>query len=220
MLRFFALLLLLGNGLYFAWANDGLRALGLGPAVQTEPQRLGQQIKPEALRILSSEEARRIEAVAVPKALAPECLEAGLFDEEQSATLRRALEELLPVGSWALQPTVQPARWIVYMGKYANADAANKKKAELKARNVAFEPLRNPTLEPGISLGGYDTQASANQVLQTLTRQGVRTARVVQEKPEQRGDMLRLPAMDEKVRSGMEDIKGALGGKALRVCAK
>ncbi len=221
MLRLLVLLLLLANGLYFVWTQGLLRELGVGPVVQTEPQRLTQQIKPEALIILSPEEARRIEALAAaPKAPPPECLEAGLFDTKQSAALRQTLDERLPTGSWSLLATVQPPRWIVYMGKFANADAATKKKAELKGRSVAFEALRNAALEPGISLGGYDTQTAANQALKELTQKGVRTAKVVQEKPEQRGDMLRLPAVDEKLRPVVEGINEALGGKALKSCAK
>lgn len=220
MLRFLVLVLLLANGLYFAWTEGWLRELGLAPEVQTEPQRLAQQVRPEALRILSPDEARRVEAAAAVKPPPPECLEAGLFDAKQSTALRRTLEEQLPVGSWSLQATVLPARWIVYMGKYPNADAVAKKKAELKGRNVAFEALRNPALEPGISLGGHDTQAAANQALKELTQKGVRTARVAQERPEQRGDLLRLPAVDEKLRPALDGVKGALGGKTLRTCSK
>lgn len=220
MLRFLVLVLLLANGVYFAWSGGWLRGLGAAPAVQTEPQRLDQQIKPEVLRILTPEEVRRVEAATAPKASPPECLEAGLFDGKQSAALRHTLEERLPAGNWTLLATVQPTRWIVYMGKYASADAANKKKAELKGRSVAVEPLRNPALEPGVSMGGYETQARANQALKELTRQGVRTARVVLESPEQRGDMLRLPAVDEKLRPVVEGINEALGGKALKVCGK
>jgi len=220
MLRFIVLLLLLANGLYFAWSEGWLHDLGLDPVEQSEPQRLGQQIRPETLRILSPEEARAVETAAAPKATPPVCLEAGLFDDKQSTALRRSLEERLPVGSWTLQATVQAARWIVYMGKFANADAANRKKAEIKGRSVAFEALRNPALEPGISLGGYDSQTAANQALRELTQKGVRTARVVQEKPEQRGDTLRLPAVDDKLRPGVEGIKELLGGKMLRVCGK
>ena len=221
MLRFIVLLLLLANGLYFAWTEGWLRELGAGPAVQTEPQRMTQQLKPEALRILSPEEARRVEALAAaPTAPPPECLEAGLFDAKQSAALRETLEQRLPAGSWTLQASVQPPRWIAYMGKFANADAAAKKKAELKGRGVAFEPLRNAALEPGISLGGYETQAKAEQALKELTQKGVRTAKVVQEKPEQRGDLLRLGAVDEKLRPVVDGINEALGGKALRACGK
>ncbi len=221
MLRLIVLLLLLANGLYFVWSEGWLRELGAGPALQTEPQRLAQQLKPEALRILSPDEVRRAEALAAaPKASPPECLEAGLFNSQQSAALRQTLEQRLPAGSWSLQASVQPARWIVYMGKFANAEAANKKKTELKGRSVAFEALRNATLEPGISLGGYDSQTAANQGLKDLTQKGVRTARVLQEKPEQRGDLLRLSAVDEKLRPVLDGINDALGGKALKTCAK
>jgi hypothetical protein len=219
MLRFIAFALLLVNGVYFAWTQGWLRDAGLAPTVQTEPQRLAQQVKPESLRILSPEEVRRVETL-VSKVSAPECLEAGLFDEKQSATLRRSLVEVLPAGSWSLQPNVLPGRWLVYMGKFASAEVSNRKKAELKAKGVTFEPLRNPKLEPGISLGGYDTQAGANQGLKELAQKGVRTALVVQERPEQRGDLLRLPAVDDKIRAGVEGIREALGDKSLHVCAK
>jgi hypothetical protein len=213
MLRFFVLLLLLANGLYFAWSQ------GLLGAAPSEAQRMEQQVRPEALRILSPAELRQVEA----QASAPpnvECLEAGLFDEAQSSQLRQALQARLPAGSWVLQASVRPARWIVYMGKYPSADSAGKKKQELKARGVAFEPLRNAALEPGIALGGFDSPVSANQLLKELTQRGVRTARVVVEQPEQRGDLLRLPAADEKQRAALEEIRPGWGAASLRACAK
>jgi hypothetical protein len=221
MLRIFVLLLLLANGLYFAWTQGLMRELGWGPVLPTEAHRLAQQIKPGALTILSAEEARRVEAVSVaPKAAPAECLEAGLFDDKQSAALRRTLEERWPSGSWSLQATELPARWIVYMGKFASTDAASKKKAELKTRNVAFESLRNPALEPGIGLGGHDSLDGANLALKELTLRGVRTARVVQEKPAQHGETLRLLAVDDKLRSSLEELKGELAGKPLHPCVK
>ena len=219
-MRFLVLLLLLTNGLYFGWTQGLMRGLGLGPAVQSEPQRLEQQIKPQALRILSSEEVRRLEALAAYKPPPPECLEAGLFDARQSAALRLALEERLPPGSWTLQASVRPGRWIVYMGKFASPEGLAKKKAELKARGVATEALRNPALEPGLSLGGHETQALASLALKELLRQGVRSARVVQEKAEQRGDTLRLPEVDDKLRPRLDAVREALGPAALRTCAK
>ena len=219
-MRLLVLLLLLANGLYFGWTLGLLRELGLGPAVQTEPQRLEQQLKPQALRILTAEEARRVEALAAYKPPPPECLEAGLFDARQGAVLRQTLEERLPVGSWTLQAAVRPGRWIVYMGKFASTEALGKKKAEIKARGIAIEALRNPALEPGLSLGGSESQALASQTLKDLVRQGVRSARVVQEKAEQRGEMLRLPEVDDKLRPRIDDIREALGAVALRSCAK
>ena len=43
MLRLAVVLLLLANGLYFAWSQGLLQDYGLAPAQQSEPQRLSQQ---------------------------------------------------------------------------------------------------------------------------------------------------------------------------------
>ena len=90
MLRFIVLLLVLLNGIYFAWSQGMLRAYGWAPIEQVEPQRLDQQIRPEAIRVLSAEEARRVEIAAQTPVRPPECLQAGMFDEAQFAGVRRA----------------------------------------------------------------------------------------------------------------------------------
>lgn len=64
MLRIVVLVLVLLNGAYFAWSQGWLLGLGYGPAQQREPQRLSEQIRPEALRLLSPQEAKAPEAVA------------------------------------------------------------------------------------------------------------------------------------------------------------
>lgn len=218
MLRLVVLLLLLANGGYFAWSQGLLRSWGLAPVQQAEPQRLQQQIRPEALRLLSADEARRIETSAPLAVRAPECLQAGLFDEKQVAALRPSLEPLLPPGSWQLEEVVEPARWIIYMGKYPNAEAVNKKKAELRQIGVSFEGLSNAAMEPGLSLGGFTSQAAAQQQLDRLAQRGVRTARVAQERPEVRGQSLKLPLVDEALRPRLEELKPLLNGKPLRSC--
>ncbi|HYP82864.1 sporulation protein [Variovorax sp.] len=53
MLRLLFVVLLLANGLYFAWSEGALAAFGYVPASLTErePQRMSQQIRPQALVI-------------------------------------------------------------------------------------------------------------------------------------------------------------------------
>ena len=51
LLRPLVLLLLLLNAAWFGWAHGYLRLWGLGPAQQSEPQRLERQLRPELLRI-------------------------------------------------------------------------------------------------------------------------------------------------------------------------
>lgn len=218
MLRLLVLALVLLNGLYYAWSHDLLRDYGFAPAQQSEPQRLTQQIRPEAVRILSPDEMRRTEATAPAPVKSTECLQAGLFDEAQVVVLRKALEAALPPGSWLLDTAVEPARWIVYMGRYPNAEVLARKRAELANLNLRFEPLTNPELEPGLSLGGFATQAAANEALAALSRRGVRTARVVQERAEARGSLLKIPAADEAQRARLDEARSALAGKPLRSC--
>jgi hypothetical protein len=226
MLRLGVLLLVLANAGYWAWSQGLLAAYGLAPAVQTEPQRLATQIRPEAIRLLTPEETRKIEsgpsrvasAPEASEAPAPECLQAGLFNEEQTATLRSALDASLPPGSWQLESSVEPARWIVYMGKYSNEEALAKKRGELRQLGVAFRPVTNPALAPGLALASFPAQADAEKELARIATKGVRTARVTQERAEVRGQILKLAAVDAALRAQLDAVKPQLGGKALQPC--
>jgi hypothetical protein len=230
MLRLLVLLLVLANGVFFAWSQGLLAGAGFAPTVQSEPQRLAQQIKPEALRLLTPAEARQTEspssgataAATDPgaSAAAPqtECLQAGLFNEEQTAALRTRLQSALPNGSWVLESSVEPARWLVYMGKYAGADALAKKRSELRGLGVSFEALNNPSLEPGLSLGNFSTQADAEAEMARISRRGVRTAKVIQERAEVRGQRLRLASVDAALKTQLEPLRGQLEGKTLQAC--
>ena len=215
MLRLLVLALLLANAAYLAWAQGFLAEWGVAPAQQAEPQRLAQQIRPEAVRLVSLEEARRIENAPPPRP--PECLQAGPLDEAQVAVMRQELQSW-PAASWSVEAGTEPARWIVYMGKYPNAEMMAKKKAELRGLGVSFEPLQNASLEPGLSLGGYTSQAEATKQLDVLNKHGVHTAKVMQERTEQKGQVLKLPAVDETLRQRLDDLKVALGAKLLRAC--
>ncbi len=218
MLRLLVLALLLANGIFFAWSEGLLRAYGLGPTQQREPQRTKQQLKPDAIRLLTPAEIKRIEAQLQADLAPRECLQSGPFDEGQSAVLRRALESTLGSSGWQLDPVVIPARWIIYMGKFANPEAVVKKRGELLAMNITPQTLTNPTLELGLSLGVYETQAAATVELNKLTLRGIRTARVVQERLESSMAQLRLSAVTESVKTHLNELKPALAGKPLTSC--
>lgn len=223
MLRLLVLLLVLANAAYWAWSNGMLAELGLNPSTQTEPQRMATQINPEAIRLLTQEEAARIEngrpSAAASGADAGECLLAGPFNEQQSASLRAALEAAsLPAGSWQMEATLESARWIVYMGKYPSEEAVAKKRGELRQLGVAFRPVTNAALAPGLSLGSFASQAEAETELVRMAGKGVRTARVVQERAELRGQTLKLTAVDSSLRARLDALAMPMDGKTLRPC--
>jgi hypothetical protein len=216
MLRLTVLLLLLANAAYFTWSQGLLAPWGVTPAQQSEPQRLEHQIKPQALRVLTSEEARRLESAGASRTTL-ECLQAGLFEDGQVAGLKQVLERW-PAGSWVLEPAVEPARWIVYLGKYATAENVSRKKTELRQIGVSFEALSEPSLEPGLSLGGFATEAAARQQMEALAQRGVRSAKVVQERAELRGQLLKLPAFDDNLQARLDELRPVLKGKTLQSC--
>ncbi|MDO8771549.1 MAG: SPOR domain-containing protein [Burkholderiaceae bacterium] len=234
MLRLFVLLLILANGAYFAWSHDLLSSWGLGVVPQSEPQRLTQQIEPERIRIIKNNNVPIPVGIAVttpatPATPAPPsassaaaapamCLQAGMFNDKQAALLRQALAASLPAGTWRLDAVALPARWIVYMGKYPDNNARDLKKSQLIKINVPFEVLTEATLEPGLSLGSHDSQEAASQALNRLLKQGVRTARVLQEQPGQTGFQLVLPAMDGSAGTKLTALRSQLAGKPLQPC--
>ena len=225
MLRLLVLLLVLANAAYFAWTQGLLKDYGYAPTAQAEPQRLGQQIRPEAMRLLTASEARPFDSTS-PVAAAPsapaspvtECLQAGLFTEPQASLVRARLEKSLPAGSWSLENSVEPGRWIIYMGKYADEETLAKKRGQLRGLGMSFEPLVNPALGPGLSLGHFNSQPEAERELARVAQRGVRTARVLQERPETRGQLLRLPEVDAPLKARLEALKTQLEGKTLQAC--
>jgi hypothetical protein len=236
MLRLFVLLLVLANAGYYAFSHGLLTAYGFAPATQSEPQRVAQQIRPEALRVLTPTEARQLDSTppSAPQSTtsatvsantvantssAAECLQVGLFNEEQTVVLRDRLVIALPAGSWALEPVLEPARWIVYMGKYNSADAVTKKQSELRGLGVSFASLSNASLEPGLSLGNFKTQGEAQAELDRIAKKGVKTAKVVQERAEQRGQRLKLASVSPALRNQLDAIKPQLAGKPFQACS-
>jgi hypothetical protein len=217
MLRLIVLVLLLANAAFYAWSHGLLLAWGVGPAQQSEPQRLQQQVHPEAVKLLAPAELKQAETVAAQAPRPPECLQTAALELAQVAPLRAVLDTW-PAGSWSLDPTTEPARWIIYMGKYPGVEQVARKRAELRQLGISFEAPTNPDLEPGLSLGSFPNEAAANTQLAALADKGVHTARVVQERPEQHGMRLQLPAVDDALRARLDELKAPLAGKPLRPC--
>lgn len=265
MLRIVFLLLVLGNAGYYLWSHGYLAAMGLVPETQSEPQRLQEQIKPDALVLQppaaapapSVEPARTesSEAPAVdddtpaprpdaatdtkpearPEAKAddarpardsktaakePEtCYQASGIEEAQADSIRRALAGK-PRSDWELVANHQGGRWMVYMGKFPDAEFMDRKRGELRLMNIDFDRAGG-SFEPGLSLGRFSTEEAAQRQLAAFARQGVRTARVVQERPDVTTYALRLPKATPTLRNEVAALAGKnLVPKAWQACPK
>lgn len=262
MLRIVFLLLVLGNAGYYLWSHGYLAGMGLAPELQSEPQRLQEQIKPDALVLqqpeaapapepAKTESSEPSEAPAVddgepasrpdaqadskPEAKAedakpakdaktavkePEtCYQASGIEEAQADSIRRALAGKSK-SDWELVANHQGGRWMVYMGKFPDTEFLDRKRGELRLMNIDFDRAGG-NLEPGLSLGRFSTEEAAQRQLATFARQGVRTARVVQERPDVTTYALRLPKATPTFRSEVAALAGKnLMPKALQACAK
>lgn len=245
LLRLFVFALLAANGLFYAWSHGHLSAWGLAKPSQSEPHRITEQIEPERIVIrpanhaataptptptsaaptvtaalLASPSPTKLTSTSTPAPTS--CLMAGVFNDQQSRALKQAFDAKLPDLRWRFDTLSLPARWIVYMGQYANNDQRDLKKKQLDQIKVHYEVLAEANLEPGLSLGSHTSQAAANQALQQLVKQGVRTARVLQETPEQKGQSLIIPAINDITRAKLNTLYASLAtqlaNKPLSAC--
>ena len=222
MLRLLVLVLLLANAAYFAWGQGLLAAYGFVPARQSEPERLAQQIRPEAMQLVTNNSPARSSDTAAVSAAAPsaatQCVQVGVFTEQQAQTLRPRLRSGLPADSWSFESSGDSVRWIIYMGKYISKEAMNRKRVKLEQLGLAFEPPISPLLNPGLSLGSFSSKAEAQSALDQMNQRGIRSAKVILERPELPSLWLRLPAADAPMRTRLEALKPHLAGQPLQAC--
>ena len=217
MLRALIVLLLLGNLAFFAWTQGWLDdVVGVRATGDREPERLLRQVHPELIRILPAGAAS-----GVAGEVATRCLEAGPFSDAEIAAAQAAAQVALPGGSWVTVKTEQPGSWIVYMGRYATADALTKKEDELKRRKLPFEEVRDTAvLAPGLSLGRFDTRASATQALERFAQLGIHTARVVERAPASTRHVLRVEKADAALAARITALGVDALGKVFAACER
>lgn len=223
MLRLLVVVLLLANLAFYAWTQGMLdNVIGVRAQGDREPDRLARQVRPETIRVLPAASAVTIVATA-PTETTPVCLEAGPYTPAQIGAAEGVLQTVLPAGSWASLKTESPGVWIVYMGKYPNREALQKKADELKRLRIGFEELRNvpPELADGLALGRYDNRAAADRALAEVTQRGVRTARVMPLSAPAVTHSLRVERADATLQARLAGLRAeALLGKSFTPCAR
>lgn len=225
------------------------QALGASSAdAGREPERLQRQVHPEAIQLLAPSPAGvrpigaaplRASASGVADGLelaaagaaasasgrasplsAPLCLEAGpLNDNAVNAAARELAQAGVPAGGWVDMRRELPGRWIVYMGRFAERDALQRKAEELQRLGLAASELKAPAdLAPGLALGEFGAQADAQARLDRLQARGVRTARVVQLPSPGVEHRLRVDRVDAAVAEKLAALSGQGGATRWQAC--
>lgn len=191
MLRALVVLLLLANGLYFAWAQGWL---GHPPRhAEREPQRLAAQQAPEAVAVLPPKRASAAMQAAKEEAL--RCVETGPFEEPALGQAEyRLAEALVAPDAVERREAGGLVRWIVFGGRYPEAGPRNAREEDLRRLGLKFERLTSPAeLAPGFVLSRHDSREAAEAWLREKAPKALRGARVVALPGRVEGTLLRVP---------------------------
>jgi hypothetical protein len=204
MLRALVLLFLIVNAALYYWLQSDPRAL----QAEREPHRLGRQVAPEAIQVLpdlppsgprhavvgaSAASAASLAASApvtvasaAPLALVhltadADCAETPPLAAAEFTALKAALTKAgVPADAVGERRQSQGGSWVVYLGRFADAQEWQQTADELRKLDVKFERVDTPTtLAPGLSLGQFSSQPDATKKLEELGKHGVHGARVV-----------------------------------------
>lgn len=198
-------LLLLGQG------------LGGGRETGREPERIQQQLDPDRLRIVR-EEAK---AETPPPPIDPPACKRieGLAGVDADALKKLLADDI----RWEVRSFPQPgamAHWVV-IPELPTRALADKKRAELRQLGVnEGQVVENSSLGPfAVSLGIFRSEQLAQDYLQTVSRKGVRSAKLAKhELPSDRFAVeLRAPAGELSRRLG--DLLAPLAQASVTDCA-
>jgi len=119
-------------------------------------------------------------ALATPVGATLACSETPPLNDAEFATLKAALGKAgLSDAAIGERRQTKGGAWIVYLGKFADADARQAKAAELRKLDLKADPVNSPVgLAPGLSLGQFTSQGDAAKRLDELGKRGVHSARV------------------------------------------
>lgn len=202
------LILLLANLLLYVW-KSGL--LG-DSAHEREPERLTQQIQPQALRLVPPDEVLA----------APVCRRIDGLTVEAVQALRMLLAGRDGVREIAVADQV-PSEYRVLIQGLASAPAATRKQNELRARGVLDTKISEEA-DGGpfvVVLGSFADEERAQRHLDELSAKGVRTARVLTRKSGQAVPVVTLNLEASRADLILRDLGGwvqARAGAALNAC--
>lgn len=245
MWRVVLVLLVLANVGFFAWRHGTLEPLLPRPAHgERQPQRLAEQVNPEAVTVLGVRAASAAVTAARAASMAAgegeQCIEIGPFAWEAPDTAAPpgsapdadfgspgpawATAEAMLIGV-GLPPDLfrrrieaLPAQAAVVLGPYVSIEARAQRAEELRQRGITAtpEPLP-PTGTPGLVLARHEGLAAAEASLPEWVGRGVRNVRALELQPGARQAWMRLERSRGPERDRVRGLRFP-DGAALRNC--
>ncbi|CUA95973.1 SPOR domain-containing protein [Thiomonas bhubaneswarensis] len=192
-------------------------------APQTAPSAPAEPLSPA-----SSDSAPAPAPVSAPQTAAADtgptvCRQIGPFGAMEASALAQAQAALAKAGLEAeTRNTPVPEQWMVLLGPFPSQEAMRTALDQISQQGKVkvFAPVTDrPRYEPGISLGVFSNEASAQEQLQMVKKQGVQGARVVQRNAGLNRVTLRLPALTSQQVKALSGVSGQLGGQIVKTCA-
>lgn len=240
-MRAFVFLLVLANLVFFAWAQ-GYFGREEGP----DAVRLGQQIAPERLKVLSSgrapasspeaaapaespgagngpPEAALAQAARPDAAPAERCLSWSGLSSTEADRLDALLEETRFAGLRRVRHGTAAGKssWWVFIPPQASRAAAEKKAGELRQLGISeyFIVQDPPAQRHALSLGIFSTEQAAEAHLAALQAKGVRSARAAPRATgRETGIVLEVSGSDPSIGAFAETARQSFPKAAAGVC--
>jgi len=218
--------LLAVNAALFAY---GQGYLGHFDSEEHEPARLKNQLNAKALTVIPAARATALAAAAPQAAPTPAppqvatvaCVEVGNFGLADARRFE-AQVAALALGDRQARRNVQGqevSSYMVMIPPAATREAAEKRAAELKAKDVAnFYIIPDGAQKNGISLGVFKAESAAQTLLAALVKQGVTAARVAPRYSASKQMLFQFRDIDADTRAKIERIAGKFSELQVRGC--
>jgi len=214
-MRLAALLLLLANVAFLAWVKYG------PVSGSAEPQLIAQQIHPEAIRVLSREQAAALAARKSEARNEAACMEWGAFNAEDVARAQAALQAVAPLQGVSQKLVEEPSGWWVYVPPQPSRMSANQKVAELKRLGIDdyFVVQDDAKFRFAISLGVYRTEEAARARLEFVRSKGAGSATISTRQTSVHKAYLQMRGWPQADRDKIMELREAFPGTSMKPCA-
>jgi hypothetical protein len=214
-MRLAALLLLLANVAFLAWAR-------YAPESGTiESQLLAQQMRPDAIRILSEQEVAALPRRKAETLKVSACTEWGAFNAADLPRARAALEGVAAAARVSERQAEDGAGWWVYVPPSPNRASANQKAGELRRAGVEelFVVQDDVKFRFAISLGIFRTEEAARARLEQLRARGIRSAVVRARQAPAAKIYLQVRDAPEGAQPKLAELQESFPGTEVKECA-